>query len=311
MFQHDVGPLVFYHKIQNGIMNKWTLAPCLRKAIDDLNKAYPKRSKLSDGTIGDQAHASRKSDHNPNSQGIVTAIDLTHNPENGLDCNTLISSLLLDARVKYLIFNRKIYYPYSAPKDYNGENQHKQHLHISIKANAHLDMADWPWTPKPHTIAIEAADDASTDAPAEAAKTQTVIVEGDAISVKTTEGVKAIAMIAIEKPPSKNFASTIKTKITTVAGGTVTLATVREYSEQARLFGLSARFWLWIIIIAATAAGVYLFAAFFKFRSDVKRDLEITNQLIAANTSADNTVVLADASEMGKFEEKGYTIIRR
>jgi len=45
----------------------------LRKQVD---KAFPGRDKRSDGWIGDRAHQARKSDHNPDKNGWVHAIDI-------------------------------------------------------------------------------------------------------------------------------------------------------------------------------------------------------------------------------------------
>ena len=45
----------------------------LREQIDD---SFPDRDRTSDGWIGDTRHAARKSDHNPDEQGWVRAIDI-------------------------------------------------------------------------------------------------------------------------------------------------------------------------------------------------------------------------------------------
>ncbi len=71
----------------------WRTAKSLDVLLDEINRAAPKRSKASDGSIGDAAHATRSSDHNPwvrwLGTGIVTARDFTHDPAGGLDCNKL------------------------------------------------------------------------------------------------------------------------------------------------------------------------------------------------------------------------------
>ncbi|HKV33547.1 MAG TPA: hypothetical protein VJP89_04485, partial [Pyrinomonadaceae bacterium] len=59
----------------------WRVAKSLLRLREQINELAPNRSKASDGTIGDAAHASRKSDHNPwvkdGSIGVVTAMDIT------------------------------------------------------------------------------------------------------------------------------------------------------------------------------------------------------------------------------------------
>jgi len=56
------------------------MKPFLSKAADTLrdqiNGAFVGRSRKADGWIGDHKHASRKSDHNPRSNGEVCAIDI-------------------------------------------------------------------------------------------------------------------------------------------------------------------------------------------------------------------------------------------
>lgn len=85
----------------------WRLAKSLERLRAQVNDIYPSRSKLSDGTIGDAAHSKRKSDHNPDKDGVVKAIDLTHDPLNGLDCGKLMQALVegKDRRISYMIFN--------------------------------------------------------------------------------------------------------------------------------------------------------------------------------------------------------------
>ena len=45
----------------------------LRLQVDD---TYPDRDRTSDGWIGDYRHSLRPSDHNPDEQGIVRAVDI-------------------------------------------------------------------------------------------------------------------------------------------------------------------------------------------------------------------------------------------
>ena len=67
----------------------WRLAKSIKTLLDQVNAENPHRRKDSDGGIGDAAHASRSSDHNPyivvKGQGVVRAFDFTHAPETGFD----------------------------------------------------------------------------------------------------------------------------------------------------------------------------------------------------------------------------------
>lgn len=113
----------------------WRLAKSLETLRSQVNEKYPNRNKASDGTIGDAAHAGTISDHNPNSAGVVTAIDLTHDPAT-LDGNKLAQWLVNsgDPRIKYIIWNRRIWQGNWQP--YYGDNPHDKHLHLSVSSNA-------------------------------------------------------------------------------------------------------------------------------------------------------------------------------
>ena len=134
----------------------WRVANSLGRLLAQLNAAYPRRSKISDGAIGDAAHASRSSDHNPwvldGATGIVTARDYTHDLASGMDCEALYQALIKsrDPRIKYVIWNRTIT---SGGKDaspwvrrsYTGSNPHDKHLHLSVRSDkaSYDDVRDW------------------------------------------------------------------------------------------------------------------------------------------------------------------------
>lgn len=129
----------------------WRVARSLETLRNQVNVKWPNRSKASDGSIGDEAHASRSSDHNPwvkdGTIGIVTAIDITHDPKSGCDSYALAEALLKsrDSRIKYVISNGKIAAGPDGPqpwvwRKYTGANAHAHHVHISVKADkAHYD----------------------------------------------------------------------------------------------------------------------------------------------------------------------------
>lgn len=120
----------------------WRLAHSLTTLRDQLNKRHPKRSKTHDGSIGDARHAKRTSDHNPwimdDIHGVVSALDITHDPKGGCDAHALAEHLRTtkDGRIKYVISNGRIF---SAPgftwRKYTGSNPHRSHVHISVKGD--------------------------------------------------------------------------------------------------------------------------------------------------------------------------------
>jgi hypothetical protein len=92
----------------------WRVAKSLLRLKKQVDAKAPQRNIDSDGTIGDELHASRSSDHNPwvkdGKKGVVMAMDLTHDPANGCDANALAEAIRTsrDPRVKYIIWNRRI-----------------------------------------------------------------------------------------------------------------------------------------------------------------------------------------------------------
>lgn len=139
-------------------MRAWRVAECLLTLRSQVNALAPSRSKVSDGTIGDAAHQSRASDHNPwvrdGVTGIVTAMDITHNPESGCDAELLAQALHKDKdpRIKYLIWNRLIANSSAvggaqawAWRPYRGANPHTRHIHISVKPEKARYDSEEPW----------------------------------------------------------------------------------------------------------------------------------------------------------------------
>lgn len=135
-------------------MTDWRLAHSLEKLRAQVNLARPNRSKSSDGSIGDANHASRSSDHNPwiidGSMGVVSAIDITHDPEGGVDSYKLaeVFRAKKDKRIKYVISNRKIFSSVSAPwvwRPYSGINPHNHHVHVSVQSAKSLYDAVTEW----------------------------------------------------------------------------------------------------------------------------------------------------------------------
>ncbi len=125
----------------------WRVAKSLNTLKAQVDAAWPSRNDDIDGTIGDAAHAARKSDHNPNEDGVVTARDITHDPASGADMGALAERLRLsrDPRIKYVIFNWRMFssyptssYPAWTWRPYSGVNGHKTHVHISVVGSPSL-----------------------------------------------------------------------------------------------------------------------------------------------------------------------------
>jgi len=131
-------------------MPSWRVAKSLETLRRQINDMAPGRSTASDGTIGDQAHQIRNSDHNPNADGVVTALDITHDPAHGVDAGAMAEMLRLgqDPRIKYIISNRRIASSKIQPwvwRPYTGANAHTRHFHVSVMADPKLYDDQRPW----------------------------------------------------------------------------------------------------------------------------------------------------------------------
>lgn len=132
-------------------MSEWRVANSLLVLRGQVNLKFPNRSKDSDGTIGDAKHASSNSDHNPwVDDGVVTAMDITHDPASGMDSYKMAEELRQgrDHRIKYVISNKKIFSSVVKPwiwRPYTGSNPHNQHVHISVLPEQELYDDKAPW----------------------------------------------------------------------------------------------------------------------------------------------------------------------
>ena len=118
----------------------------LRLQVDD---AFSNRQRSSDGWLGDARHSSRTSDHNPDSNGIVRAIDISRNLSGAKEPDLmpdLADQIRLcakrgDKRIAYIIFNSKICSAKSLWRwvAYKGINPHVKHCHVSFSKKGDAD----------------------------------------------------------------------------------------------------------------------------------------------------------------------------
>jgi hypothetical protein len=121
---------------------------------DQINAAFADRDTTSDGWVGDLRHSSRKSDHNPDANGVVFAIDVDRDLSGKAKPDImpdLVDQIRLYAksdklkRFSYLIFDGKIASSKSLWKwrTYTGINKHNHHAHISFTLAG--DLHDLPF----------------------------------------------------------------------------------------------------------------------------------------------------------------------
>ena len=137
----------------------WKLAPSLIKLCEEFDNMYPRRSTASDGSIGDQSHRARASYHNP-SGGYVHAVDITHDPKNGVDVHQKAREIAArkDSRIHDIISNGQRWTPTTGWRKYSGANKHTAHAHFGVKKTyeARRNVSPWlvhstaPPTPAPN-----------------------------------------------------------------------------------------------------------------------------------------------------------------
>lgn len=140
----------------------WGVAPAITQLQTQLTEAFPDRAKP-DGTIGDAAHSSRDSDHNPDGDDLVCALDAKRLSQ-AIDSDRLARALVAsrDPRIKYVISRGCMWssyptrtHPAWAERPYNGSNAHAEHAHLSVTQAGKNSRARWAAVdalaqPKPH-----------------------------------------------------------------------------------------------------------------------------------------------------------------
>jgi hypothetical protein len=111
----------------------------LRLQVDD---TYSDRDRTSDGWIGDLRHQASVSDHNPDSAGIVRAIDIDRDLSGKAKPDLMpdladqirLCARAGDKRISYVIFDGKIASSKKAWawRPYDGINKHNHHCHVSF-----------------------------------------------------------------------------------------------------------------------------------------------------------------------------------
>lgn len=124
-------------------------SPACLAALRDATARWPRRSRVSDGIMGDARHvAAGTSSHNRGD-----AVDITHDPARGCDAGAVARLALTDPRCVYVIFGRRIWNKalgdaIEGPgRPYGGSNPHTHHCHIDIDPARRGDDRPWPWAP--------------------------------------------------------------------------------------------------------------------------------------------------------------------
>ena len=148
-------------KVRHGAPS-WRPSRCLATLLAQVKATAPKdRDTQLDAFKGDAAHAARRSDHNPDSKGIVRALDVTKDLSAGVDTFAMLDHFRVrkELRVRFCIANGKIFgneeFCRSNPKlkmtpwqwhRYTGPNGHHMHGHVSTVRDDRVadDTSPWP-----------------------------------------------------------------------------------------------------------------------------------------------------------------------
>lgn len=130
----------------------WRLVPAGVTLRDQVNARWPDRDKTSDGSIGDAAHQARPSDHNPDADGWVHAIDID---KDGIDADALADELIALARarkdggrLKNIVFRGRVASGTYPDRFWvwrpDASLGHFDHIHISFTGAAETDGRPFP-----------------------------------------------------------------------------------------------------------------------------------------------------------------------
>lgn len=126
----------------------------LRRQVD---QAFPKRDRRSDGWIGDKAHQARQSDHNPDARGWVHALDIDadlygpNRPGVGRDTAWVLAEQLREyarrkrpgsERLKYIVYRDQICSGTYSNTFWTWRGKgygHMSHIHVSFTTAAEDD----------------------------------------------------------------------------------------------------------------------------------------------------------------------------
>lgn len=133
----------------------WALAPQIAILRRELWALFPDIPRARFGTIGDQDHAARESDHNPDQRRYVRAIDVPHvgSAFSRLDHLAEFFRKVGEndsqrmASGGYVIWNRRKASKASRWKwiTYMGDNPHTTHLHLSVSRLPQYYGLNHPW----------------------------------------------------------------------------------------------------------------------------------------------------------------------
>lgn len=119
--------------------------PALATLTREINERWPDRDRTSDGWIGDAAHQATNSQHNPDPDGSVDAIDID---VDGINVQMVLNAAIKHEATQNVIYNRRITSrSYSGGlgtwHPYNGKNPHDKHIHVDTRESRENSTKSW------------------------------------------------------------------------------------------------------------------------------------------------------------------------
>lgn len=153
--------------------------------------------------------------------------------------------------------------------------------------------------------------ESETDAP-EGGSTEIEVKDGN-VKLKTSEGEPAPPPkpVVVEKPEPEGFMAKTWKQITAIFGGSALLDGLSEKLQSVQAFGLSPRFWTNLVYFALAAGAIWLIVSLYKHWQESRRQEKITEALINANSTEDNTVMLMTSAEIANLDTNKFTIVKR
>jgi hypothetical protein len=185
-----------------------------------------------DGTLGDLAHSSRVSDHNPDENGIVRALDFYEHKLGFVDEVFEAMRLARDPRVKYAIHDKRMFASYDAAggpawqwREYTGANGHVTHGHLSVLPTGDNDSRPFTVTNKENLMSISSWAQASWDW----VKGEGIYSDATIPKAEPTNEQLAVFLKRYDNSVQKRFAA-VKKQIAAVAavGGAATATVIAE-----------------------------------------------------------------------------------
>lgn len=246
-------------------------------------------------------------------------VDLVNNPELALSRDIAFEILTLGMHDGLFTGKKLSTYLTGSTKDYknarriiNGVDKAAQIAAYATEFELMLVEAKANYS-APEKVDYETPQEVTEVNPTDDSSSTTIEVKDGDIKVESTETStdKEKEKIAIEKPEPQGFGTTIRNKIAALTGGNIGLDFLTEKLSQIQALGLSPEFWTKVGYFVIGGSVIYLIFLAYKHHIDNKKQLELTNELIKANTTENNFVQLIATSEIPDYKARGYKVITR